>query len=247
MVMGHLAHRDCTPRRIVAVPAVVVLFLIAGACESMRTSGCHSHDECPKGQSCVAGGTGVDTGVCQADTGCMFNGKSCPLGTVCYRALLAASECAPGCGTSENCPAGNYCEVDQTPCLFAQACGSTTKCVPGCRDDTECARGLGCHDGRCAAPCTPNSGCPSVGGTWSVCVPTKNSFTTGLIAFPVPCDNDAGECFCLNVPCAVNDATCAAISVDAGPGATVISRDAGFVRNARAPDDGSASTASDAH
>lgn len=163
-VSGCENNTDCQ-----AVHAGFICNSNTGTCQP---PGCTANNECPTGQSCVAGGCRPD------NTLCRFS-YECGAGLECVD-----GRCLTSCGGAATCPSGltcvnGYCQnqpgsCTTTQCPSGQACLNGT-CSSVCTTDAMCGAGNFCDNGVCRVDdrrpdpfCTPpNIGCNQ---NTSVCV-----------------------------------------------------------------------------
>lgn len=166
-----------------AVFAVCGCLALVSACDSDSEGGvsCLTHDECPRGQYCTAGG------VC-GERECQSVGDCEGVGVVCLQdlGLCSARECDEGAAPGEEgaCPGGYFCSAGtcllREPGMGDTVGGDTThegdikdheidEPVPGvpactvCASSTECGDDMSClqlgGDRHCLAACENDADC----------------------------------------------------------------------------------------
>lgn len=153
----------------------MTLFLsLMMACEP--TPECVENTDCGQGQACI-------TDTCQT-VECMTSGV-CTLGQYCD---LETYTCQAGCGTDQDCWAG-------------QTCGAEGECVvPECTDSQrDCAVGEICTNGAClddGGSCDSCSGgCPAGFSCWGGVYCMKTCVTQSDCPAAFSCAEDQGICY----------------------------------------------------
>jgi hypothetical protein len=149
-----------------------------GTCEGTLLPQVDSCDPNPCGPTCT------EDSECAADRYCSDQGicipgcreapnDNCPDGTYCDP---AKNTCEPDaetpCQTSDDCEAGEFCEVETGLCLPGcdhgvagecppgEVCGDDNVCIPGCNQDVDCDGGQYCDpDLGCRDFCDGNDAC----------------------------------------------------------------------------------------
>jgi hypothetical protein len=192
-----------------AVPVAALLLFGACSSNSKPVGFCESNAEC------LLPGTRCDTEqklcVCTTDEACKM-GEFCNTAGVC--------QAKAGCGVSDECPSGTFCDPDSGKCLSGpplqlhSACGLASHCAygtvcvagqceAGCFDDGDCVLGEICQDGFCAGGaniCSNDSFCEyrarCAGGQCrrDLRGPYCRGCSQPTVLNPAPCDDPRNFC-----------------------------------------------------